>query len=73
MGGTTGVHFEDTTTNKNTTAPSGEASLGAYVSETNQATSRPSRTVEEILGAHPIDDTFYLMPRRKLNNSRLSA
>ena len=58
-GGTAGVHVEDTTTNKDTTAPSGGASLGAHVSETSQTTSRPSRTVEEILGAHLIDDTFW--------------
>ena len=54
-----GAHVEDTTTNKNTTAPSKGASLGACVSETSQATSHPSRTVEEILGAHPIDDNFW--------------
>ena len=59
MGGTAGTHVEDTTTNENTTAPSGGASLGAHVSETSQATSRPSRTVEKIVGAHPIDDTFW--------------
>ena len=58
-GGTSGAHVEDTTTNKNTTAPSGGDSLGAHVSETSQATSRPSRTVEEILKTHPIDDTFW--------------
>ena len=53
-GGTAGAHVEDTTTNENTTAPSGGDSLGAQVSETNQASSRPSRTVDEILGAHPV-------------------
>ena len=57
-GGTAGAHVEDTTTNENTTAPSGGARLGAHVSETNQAPSRPSRTVEEILGAHPVNDDF---------------
>ena len=57
-GGSVGVHVENNTTNKDTTAPSGGASLGAHVSETSQATSHPLRTVEEILGAHPIDDTF---------------
>ena len=46
-GGSAGAHIEDTTTNENTTAPSGGASLGAHVSETSQATSRPSRTVEK--------------------------
>ena len=57
-GGTAGTHVEDTTTNKDTTAPSGRASLGAHVSKTSQAISRPSPTVEEILGAYPIDDNF---------------
>ena len=46
-------------TNENTTAPSGGASLGAHVSETNQASSRPSRTVDKILGAHPVNDDFW--------------
>ena len=31
-GGTAGAHVEDTTTNKDTTAPSGGASLGTHVS-----------------------------------------
>ena len=57
--GTAGAHVEDNTTNEETTAPSGEANLGAHVSETNQATSHTPRTVEEILGAHDIDDTFW--------------
>ena len=56
--GTARAHVEDNTTNEETTAPSGEANLGAHVSETNQAKSHTPRTVEEILGAHPIDDTF---------------
>ena len=43
-GGTAGAHVEDTTTNEDTTAPSGGASLGAHVSETNQALSRQSCT-----------------------------
>ena len=34
-GGTAGAHVEDTTTNENTTAPSGGASLGAHISEIN--------------------------------------
>ena len=59
MGGTYGENVEDTTTNEETTAPSGGASLGAHISETSQATSRPSRTIEEIVGAHLIDDTFW--------------
>ena len=37
----------------------GGASLGAHVSETSQATSCPSRTVETNVGAQPIDDKFW--------------
>ena len=55
-GGTAGVHVEDTSTKENTTTPSRGASLDTHVSETSQATSRASPTVEEILGAHPVDN-----------------
>ena len=57
--GTAGAHVEDSTTSEDTTAPSREASLGVHVSETSQATSPPPRTVGQILGAHPINDTFW--------------
>ena len=53
MGGTAGTDVEDSTTNEDNT-PLGGASLGAHVSEISQATSPPPRTVQEILGAHPI-------------------
>ena len=36
--GTAGAHVEDSTTNEDTTAPNGEASLGAHVSKISQAT-----------------------------------
>ena len=58
-GGNAGAHVEDTTTNEDTTAHSGGASLGARVSKTYQALSRPSRTVDEILGLHPVNDDFW--------------
>ena len=58
MGGTAGVNVENTTTTEDSIAPSGEASLGAHVSETNQVSSRPSRTGDEILGAHSVNDDF---------------
>ena len=57
--GTAEAHVEDSTTRQDNTAPSGEANLGALVLETNQATSPITRTAEEILGVHPIDDTFW--------------
>ena len=56
--GTAGAHVEDGTTNEINTATSKEASLGAHVSETSQATFPPPRTIEQIFGAHSIDDTF---------------
>ena len=56
--GTAGAHVEDTAINENSTAPSEGASLGDHVSETNQASSRPSRTVDKILGVHPVNDDF---------------
>ena len=58
-GGTAGAHVEDSTTNEDTIAPSGGASLGAHVSETNQVSSHQSRTVDEILEAHPVNDAFW--------------
>ena len=57
--GTARAHVEDSTTSEDTTALSGEASLGAHVLETSQAISPPPRTVRQILRAHPIDDTFW--------------
>ena len=46
----------DTTITEESTAPSRGASIGAHVLETNVQFSCPSRTVEEILGAHPMSD-----------------
>ena len=60
--GIAGAHVKDNSTNEETTAPSGGANLGAHVSETNQATSHTPHTVEKILGAHDIDDTFWENP-----------
>ena len=56
---TTGVHVEDTTTNEDSTAPSRGACLGTHVLKINQASSRPSHTVDEILGADPVNDGFW--------------
>ena len=58
-GGTAGAHVENTTTNETSNAPSRKASLDAHISETNQPLSRPSRTVDEILGAYPVNDDFW--------------
>ena len=55
-GGTAGEHVEDTTTTEESNAPSGGVSIGTHVLKKNQESSRPSRTLDEILGAHPMDD-----------------
>ena len=50
----------DTTATEESTAPSGVASIGAHFFETKLQFSGPSRTVDEILGAHPMyDDNFW--------------
>ena len=54
-GGTAGVHVEDTTTTEESIAPSRGASIGTHVLETNQQSFRLLRTVDDILGAHPMD------------------
>ena len=59
-GGTIGAHVEDTATTEGSTAPSRGPSIATHVSETNVQPSRSSRTVEDILGAHPMnDDNFW--------------
>ena len=55
-GDTIGAHVGYTTTNEESTVPSGEASIRTHVLEKNKQLSRPSRTVEKILEAHPMND-----------------
>ena len=58
--GTASPHVEDTTTTDESTAPTGGASIGAHILETNQESFHPSRTVDKILGAHPMNgDEFW--------------
>ena len=66
MGATAGAHVEDTTSREESTAPSGGFGIGAHVLETKQQFSCRSRTVEEILGAHPIDNRVGLTPMTHL-------
>ena len=57
---TTGAHIVDTRPTEKSTAASKGASIGTHVLETNVQSPRPSRTIEEILGAHPMnDDDFW--------------
>ena len=56
---TAGAHIWDTTTTEESTTPSEGASISAHVSETNVQLSCPSRTMEEILGAHPMNDNDF--------------
>ena len=55
-GATAGTYVGDTTPPEESTAASREASIGANVLKTNEQSSCPSRTVEEILGAHSMSD-----------------
>ena len=58
--GTAGEHVDNTTPAEEFSAPSGGASIGAHLLEANEMSSRPSGTVEEILGVHLIgDDDFW--------------
>ena len=52
--GTAGAHVGDTVPPEESTAFSGRASIGAHILEANEQASHPTRSVEEILGAHPI-------------------
>ena len=57
---TVGAHVGDTTITAEFTAPSGGASIPAHILETNVQSSRPSRTMEEILGAYLMNnDDFW--------------
>ena len=56
MGGTAGAHVESTTTTEESTVPNGAPSIGVHMLETNILLSDSSRTGEEILGVHPLDD-----------------
>jgi len=59
-GATTGAHVGNTTPPDESTAPSRGASMDAHISEANEISSHPSRTVEEILGVHTMnDDNFW--------------
>ena len=53
-GNTAGAHVEDTITTEESIPLNGTPSIGAHVSETNIQLSNSSRTVEEILGEHPL-------------------
>ena len=57
----TGAHIGDATAAEEFTGPSGGDSIGAHVLEVNKMSSCPSRTVEEILGAHSMgNDEFWV-------------
>ena len=55
----TGAHIVDVTTPEDSTAPSGGASIGAHVSKVTKQLSRPTRSVEDILGAYFINDAIW--------------
>ena len=57
--GTTGAHVGEGTTPQDSTAPSKGASIDAHVSETSQRVFCPTRSVEELLVAHPVNDAIW--------------
>ena len=58
--GTAGAHIGDTTTPEDSILSSGGASIGAHVLEATGQSSRLTRSVKDILGAHPLggDEVF---------------
>ena len=59
-GGTSGAHVGDTISAEESTTPSGGASTDSHVLEANKMLPRRSRTVKDILRAHPMgDDDFW--------------
>ena len=60
IGSTASVYVDNTTTTEEFSAPSGAPSIAVHVSETNVQLSSSPHTMEEILGAHPMnDDDFW--------------
>ena len=59
MGDTAGALIGDTTTTEESMAPSRGASIGAHNLETSVQSYCPSCTVEEILGAHSMNDNDF--------------
>ena len=53
---TTDAHVGETTMPKDSNAPSDGSSIGAHVSEVNEPGARPTKSVQEILATHAIDD-----------------
>ena len=56
--GSAGAHVGEVTP-QNSAALSKGASIGAYISEISQPTFCPSRSVEELVVAHPVNDTIW--------------
>ena len=56
---TAGEHVEDGTPSQNSTTSSAGASIGAHVLKATGQSSRPTRSVEDLLGAHPINDNIW--------------
>ena len=57
--GTVGAHVGEVMTPQDATAPSKGSSIGAHVSKIAKLASRPARSVEELLAAHPVDDAIW--------------
>ena len=57
--GTAGAHVGETTTPKDSNAPSNGSSIGAHVSDVNKPDAWPTQSVQEILATHAIDNPIW--------------
>ena len=53
------MHAGEVTTSEDSTAPSDRSSIGAHVSEVAKHKFWPALSVEDLLGAHPINDAIW--------------
>ena len=56
---TSGAHVGEVTTLEDSTAPTDGSSIGSHISEVAKHKSRPAWSIEDLLGAHPIDDAVW--------------
>ena len=57
--GTAGAHIGVTITHQDSNVPGDGSSIGAHVSEVDKPNTRPTRSVQEILATHDINDPIW--------------
>ena len=58
----TGAHVGETTTPQDSSTPSNGLSIGAHVYEVTKPDVWPAQSIQDILAAHPIDDSIWSHP-----------